>query len=225
MALGYFITGTDTGVGKTLVSAALIRAFATQGKKTAGMKPIAAGSVLRDGVHVWEDSEALIAASNVHAPRQDVTPYALHAAIAPHVAAEREGVSIQLEPITTAYARLSALAEIVIVEGAGGLMIPLNEDLDGSQIPLALNLPVILVVGIRLGCLNHALLTQLALQQRGLKFAGWVASRIDRDMNAAEENITSLRVGLRAPLLGVIPFLKAPNPEQALSHLDVSQLA
>lgn len=224
MAKGYFVAGTDTGVGKTLVSAALIHAFVAQGKRVTGMKPVAAGSVMLNGKEVWEDSESLMAAGNVLAPRGDITPYALRAAIAPHLAAQREGVSLGMRSIASAYERLAALAEIVIVEGVGGLMVPLSDDTDASHIPLRLNLPVILVVGMRLGCLNHALLTQLALQERGLKFAGWVASCIDRDMIAAEDNIVTLRARLGAPLLGTVPFLESPRPDQARRHLDLARL-
>ena len=224
MVRGYFVTGTDTGVGKTLVSAALIRAFAAQGQRVIGMKPVAAGSVMRDGQPVWEDTEALMAASNVAAPIATVTPYALKDALAPHIAARREQISIDLNIIAHAYRELAALVDVVIVEGVGGLLVPLGESMDASEIPVALNLPVILVVGMRLGCLNHALLTQRAIAQRGLKLAGWVGSVIDRDMAAVEENFETLRRELAAPNLGFIPFLDACDASQVSSLLNLSLL-
>jgi dethiobiotin synthetase len=220
----YFIAGTDTGVGKTLVSAALIRAFAAQGHRVVGMKPVAAGSVMRDGKPVWEDTEALMGASNVTAPIETVTPYGLRDAIAPHIAASREGVSIDTKVIANAYRKLAAMAGVVIVEGVGGLLVPLGDTLDAAEIPRALGLPVILVVGMRLGCLNHALLTQLALAQRGLKLAGWVASVIDPGMSAINENFEALRARLSAPNLGFIPYLDSPGVSRVSSILQLSLL-
>ncbi len=224
MSRGYFIAGTDTGVGKTLVSAGLIRAFAAQGHRVIGMKPVAAGSVMRHGRPEWEDTEALMAASNVAAPTATVTPYALKHALAPHIAAHREQISIDLSIIAHAYRELAAMADVVIVEGVGGLLVPLGESMDASEIPVVLNLPVILVVGMRLGCLNHALLTQRAIVQRGLKLAGWVGSVIERDMVAVEENLGTLRRRISAPNLGFIPFLDACDASRVSSLLNLGLL-
>ena len=165
MGRGFFVTGTDTGIGKTTVSCALLRAFAAQGKKVVGMKPIVAGS--ENGQ--WMDVEQLLAASNVNVTRQQINPYAFDPPISPHLAAQQSGVEIDLSVIHHAYQQLSAKADLVIVEGAGGFLVPINDRQNGSDLAQTLNLPVILVVGMRLGCLNHALLTAQAIQ----------ASRID----------------------------------------------
>ncbi|MFN0313908.1 MAG: dethiobiotin synthase [Burkholderiales bacterium] len=224
MSRGYFIAGTDTGVGKTLVSSALIRAFAAQGHRVVGMKPVAAGSVMRNGKPIWEDTEALMAASNITASVAAVMPYGLRDALAPHIAAEREHVSIEMTVIANAYQKLAAMADVVIVEGAGGLLVPLGDTLDAAEIPRALGLPVILVVGMRLGCLNHALLTQLAIAQRGLKLAGWVGSVIDPGMSAVEENFSTLKSRIAAPNLGFVPFLDSPDVSRVSSLLKVGTL-
>ena len=202
MGQGYFVTGTDTGVGKTTVSCALLKAFAAQGKKAVGMKPVVAGS--ENGR--WHDVEQLIAASNIHAEREYINPYAFHPPISPHIAAQKNGVDIDFAVIQRAYQALSSQADIVIVEGVGGFLVPLNARQTGADLASALNLPVILVVGMRLGCLNHALLTAQAIHAAGLPLAGWVANGIDRQMLALEENIATLERWLDGPLLGVIPF-------------------
>lgn len=202
MGQGYFVTGTDTGVGKTTVSCALLRTFAAQGKKAVGMKPVVAGSENSR----WYDVEQLIAASNIRADREYVNPYAFHPPISPHIAALQAGIEIDLAMIQHAYQSLSSQADIVIVEGAGGFLVPLNARKTGADLARALNLPVILVVGMRLGCLNHALLTAQAIHVCGLPFAGWVANCIDPQMQVPQENIATLEQQLDSPLLGVIPF-------------------
>jgi dethiobiotin synthetase len=224
MGRGIFITGTDTGVGKTLVSTALLKIFAASGKNVIGMKPVAAGALLRNAVPYWEDVEALLAASNVTAPLAAVNPYALNAPLAPHIAAQREGIVIALGRIAAAYGELTRVADVVVLEGAGGFKVPLNERIDMSAIPVALGLPVILVVGLRLGCLNHALLTQDAITAAGLRFAGWVGNVIDPNMAAQEENIDCLRRRLSAPCLGVVPFLVHPTADHAADRLSASVL-
>jgi dethiobiotin synthetase len=220
MGHGIFVTGTDTGVGKTLISTALLKIFAASGKSVVGMKPVAAGALLRDEVPYWEDVEALLAASNVTAPLAAVNPYALNAPLAPHIAAQREGIVIALGRIAAAYGELTRVADVVVVEGAGGFKVPLNERIDMSAIPVALGLPVILVVGLRLGCLNHALLTQDAITAAGLRFAGWVGNFIDPNMAAQEENIDCLRRKLSAPSLGIVPFMQDPSTEHTAACLS-----
>ena len=225
MTQGYFVTGTDTGVGKTLVSAALLHALAAGGRRVTGMKPVAAGALPRGERFYWEDVDALISASNVTAPLKAVNPYGLHAALAPHVAADREGVRLEMAIIVRAYEELSGLADVIVVEGAGGFKVPLNDDTDMSAIPVALGIPVILVVGLRLGCLNHALLTQDAVLANGLRLSAWVGNVIDPDMTARDENVEA--VGgrrLAAPCLGIVPFLPVPSPQHAARHLDPSLL-
>lgn len=205
--LGYFVTGTDTGVGKSLVSSALLLQLARQGRRCVGMKPVAAGTMLHQGQWVNEDVLQLQAAGNVDAPLSLQCPYLLHAPLSPHLAARAEDRTISLDSLVSAYTQLCELADAVVVEGAGGFRVPLTEELDGADLAAELGLPVILVVGVRLGCLNHALLTQDAILARGLSLAGWVASRIDPDMAEPDANVAYLRQRLRAPMLGDIPWL------------------
>lgn len=207
----FFVTGTDTGVGKTLVAAALLRAFAAAGKPCVGMKPVAAGA---EGGR-WPDVEALRAASSVQAPRAQVNPYAFEAAIAPHIAAELAGREIRMAEILAAHAALARLAEVVIVEGAGGFVIPLNARETSADLARALGAPVILVVGMRLGCLNHALLTRRAIAASGLPFAGWVANCVQPDMEALERNVDTLRQRLDAPMLARVPHRPGITPLDA----------
>jgi dethiobiotin synthetase len=208
MARGLFVTGTDTGVGKTLVAAALLRGLARTGARAVGMKPVAAGGLVMtpDGL-VNEDVVALRAASSIDAPLAAVNPYVFEAPIAPHIGAARAGVEIDLDVIRDAHAALAGRAEAVVVEGAGGFLVPLSGTLNFADVAVALGLPVVLVVGMRLGCLNHALLTREAVLSRGLRLAGWVANRIDPDMAAFDENLATLTARLPAPRLAVLPTL------------------
>jgi dethiobiotin synthetase len=202
---GFFIAGTDTGVGKTTFAAALLRRFKAMGVRAAGMKPVAAGTV--GGVN--EDVEALVAASSPGLERKLVCPYLFEPPIAPHLAAAEAGVRIDLAVIEHAFHVLSRETEVVLVEGVGGLRVPLNEREDAADMAKRLGLPVILVVGVRLGCLNHALLTQEAIRNSGLRMAGWVASRIEPHMARAEDNLGALGERLQAPLIADIPFRPA----------------
>lgn len=220
MKQGFFITGTDTGVGKTLVSCALLHAFAARGKTVVGMKPVAAG--YENGR--WVDVGALIAASTISAPREQVNPYALMPPIAPHIAAQQAGIEIDIGIIRQACLELQNLAEVVIVEGSGGFLIPLSERHDGADLARALGLPVILVAGMRLGCLNHALLTAQAVRAAGLPLAGWVANLIDPCMLAFEENVRALEQRLHCPLLGVLPFEQGADAEKFSVLLDIAEL-
>lgn len=211
------MTGTDTGVGKTTVSCALLKAFAARGKKVVGMKPVVAGS--ENGQ--WCDVEQLIAASNIRVDRQHVNPYAFDPPVSPHIAAQQAGIDIDLIMIQHAYQSLSHQADFVIVEGAGGFLVPLNAQQTGADLALALNLPVILVVGMRLGCLNHALLTVQAIRASGLLLAGWVANCIDPEMLVLAENIATLEQRVGSPLLEIIPFGFKTNKRAALDIFKV----
>jgi dethiobiotin synthetase len=217
---GFFVTGTDTGVGKTLVACALLRAFARTGKSVVGMKPVAAG---REAGR-WADVEALAHASTVSAGRQIVNPYAFEPAIAPHIAAELAGLEIDLEPIARAYEELSRLAEVVVVEGAGGFLVPLNARQTGADLAMRLGLPMVLVVGMRLGCLNHALLTRRQIEGSRLRCAGWVANCILPDMPHLDGNIRALGERLDCPLLGVLPFQPDLGAMQAARLLSLEPL-
>ncbi|HUW00333.1 MAG TPA: dethiobiotin synthase [Gallionella sp.] len=219
--MNYFVTGTDTGVGKTLVSCALLHGFAAQGKRVVGMKPVAAGCD-DDGQN--EDVLQLRAAGNVAVGYGQINPYCFVPAIAPHLAAQRAGVIIRISRIATSYRELAAQADVVIVEGAGGLLVPLNEQQDSADLAKELGLPVILVAGMRLGCLNHALLTQESIAARGLVLAGWVANVLDAEMPALQQNIDTLQQRIAAPLLGIVPHLPRPDARDAAGRLDLDRL-
>jgi dethiobiotin synthetase len=198
MTPGWFITGTDTGIGKTRCAVALLHALRARHARCVGMKPVAAGL---DANGDNEDVLALAAAGTQPVPREYLNPYALPAAVSPHIAAVQAGVEIDLTVIAAAYAHLAAEADAVVVEGAGGLLVPLSDRENGGDLAQALGLPIVLVVGLRLGCLNHALLTRDAIRQRGLRLAGWVANRLDPSMPAQDENLAYLAEQLHAPRL------------------------
>lgn len=200
---GIFITGTDTGVGKTHAACLLIDLLKRHGLRVAAMKPVAAG-VDADGVN--EDVRRLMAAANVQVPQKAVNPYCFAPPIAPHIAAQQAGVSMRLDVVERAYAEVAAQADVVVVEGAGGFLVPFNGESGMDEIPRRLKLPVVMVVGLRLGCLNHALLTEEAIRARGSPVAGWIANHIDPHMDEAQANLTALRSILRSPCLGEIPL-------------------
>ncbi len=222
MARGFLITGTDTGVGKTLIACALLHAFARADRRVIGMKPVAAGATRTAAGLSNEDVVQLRAASNVEAPLELVNPYCFEPPIAPHLAAAQAGIEVELDAIARAYAALAARAEVVIVEGVGGWRAPLNAMQDGADLAARLGLPIILVVGIRLGCFNHALLTAHAVEERGLVCAGWIANRIDRQMPEAARNVSALEQRLSAPLLGDIGYAASPDAIRAAARLDLS---
>lgn len=224
MKQAYFITGTDTGVGKTLVACALLQAFVKRGLKAVGMKPVAAGCKETRAGLSCEDVENLRSAGNVLAPVEWANPYAFVLPVAPHIAAEQAGVEISLEQIDSAFRQLRELADVTVVEGVGGFVVPLNARQDTADMAEALGLPVILVVGMRLGCINHALLTAQAIRQKGLRLVAWVANRIDPDMMAFDENLAALETRLAVPLLGVIPYQVEANPAQLSSYMDLNIL-
>lgn len=216
---GLFITGTDTGVGKTLVTTALLASLRHMGIDAAGMKPVAAGCERIDNVWVNEDVARIDAASARRWPADWVNPYLFRDAIAPHIAAERKGVNIEIPRIVDACHALQAEAEVVLVEGVGGLLVPIDARRDMADIAQALDLPVILVVGMRLGCLNHALLTQEAILRRGLRLAGWVANRLDPEMAAYSENLDTLRYRLGVPPIAEIPYLGNFDPMHVMGYI------
>jgi dethiobiotin synthetase len=223
-AKGIFIAGTDTGVGKTLIACALLRGFAARGLQVAAMKPVAAGAVRRRGVWQHDDVVQLRAAANVDAPLAMINPYCFAPPIAPHIAAREAGVAIRMALIAKSYAQLARSADRVVVEGAGGLLVPLGGTLSAADIPARLGLPVVLVVGLRLGRLNHALLTVEALRARGLYLAGWVANRIDPAMARTTENLQTLRARIKAPLLGTVRHVQNPQAAQLARMLDFRRL-
>jgi dethiobiotin synthetase len=211
-----FVTGTDTEVGKTLVSTALLHLCRARGLRSVGMKPVAAGCD-EDGTN--SDVTSIIAASDVAVARELVNPYLFRPPIAPHIAATEAGMTIDIEHIAACYQQLCLKAQAVIVEGVGGFLVPLGENVDGGNLATRLNLPVVLVVSMRLGCLNHALLTCEAIAARGLTLAGWVANKPAAEMQRSAENLQALRERIAAPLLGAIPFLDQPDAAAAAGRL------
>ncbi|ARK48747.1 dethiobiotin synthase [Burkholderia pseudomallei] len=226
--LSLFVTGTDTEIGKTFVSAALLHGFARAGLRAAAMKPVAAGAYERDGAWRNEDADQLDAAANVALPAAIRTPFLLKAPAAPHIVAAREGVALDIGTIVDAHRRACEMADVIVVEGVGGFRVPLADTRDTADLAVALGLPVVLVVGVRLGCISHALLTAEAIAARGLPLAGWVANRIDPAMPFADDNIDTLRAWLerehRAPLLGALAHMSPPSPDAASHALDVNLL-
>lgn len=221
---GYFVTGTDTGVGKTVVACALLKAYAARGLRAVGMKPVAAGAEAAAAGLKHEDVERLMAAASVAAARELVNPYCFAPPIAPHIAAREAGVTIDPVRIEGCLRALAALADIVIVEGVGGFRVPLGPATDTAQLAARLALPVVLVVGMRLGCLNHALLTADAIAARGLRLAGWIANHIDPRMAAADANVRALETLIAAPLLARIAFRKNINSDEVAAQLDLGPL-
>ena len=207
---GLFITGTDTGVGKTMVAVALTRALVARGLRTAVMKPVAAGMVMTPDGPRNDDALELLAQSNVSAPYEDVNPWLLNTPASPHLAARHDGVSISPDRILAAHRRLAARSDLVLVEGAGGWLAPISSVATMADIAEKLSLPVIFVVGLRLGCLNHALLTREAIRSSGLPFAGWIANKMAVEMPLVKANIESLTSRFHVPPLAVVPAGASP---------------
>lgn len=219
-----FVTGTDTEVGKTLISAAMLHALVKTGVRACGMKPVAAGAVRKGADWHNDDADRLAAAGNVVMLTSLTTPYLFKVPAAPHIAAGLEGIAIESAPILAAYLEVAAATDAVVVEGIGGFRVPLSDSFDTADLAQQLDLPVVLVVGLRLGCINHALLTVEAITARGLQLVGWVANEMEVDMNFADENIEALLMRIPAPLLGRVPRLAQPCAAAAAEYLDFSGL-
>lgn len=221
MTKGYFIAGTDTEIGKTTIACGLVRKLADTGARVAVMKPVASGCRRTAEGLRNDDAEALIAASGEPWPYAAVNPFAFAPPIAPHIAAAKAGMEIAPELIARQARRFSSEADQIVVEGVGGFCVPLGEDFDTADLAVLLGLPVVLVVGLRLGCINHALLTAEAVARRGLPLAGWIANSIDPDMLYIKENLEALRRRLQAPCLGVVPHLQPPQAAEVAAHLTL----
>jgi dethiobiotin synthetase len=219
-----FVTGTDTGVGKTRVAAALCRSLAARGARVAAMKPVASGCSLTPGGLRNEDALALMEAMNVRARYSDVNPYAFAPAIAPHIAAREAGVYIDFTVLDRAHERLRAQSDALIVEGAGGWLAPLDSSRAFADLAVHWQTDVVLVVGMRLGCLSHALLTAESIERRGLRLRGWVANSIDPEFERLTENISSLENRISAPCLGTFSFEPQPDPQTLAQALTVDAL-
>jgi len=221
---GIYVTGTDTGIGKTVASTALLHALRRRGLRAVGMKPVASGCERIDGGWRNEDALALQAASLPAPAYADVNPFAFELPLAPELAGDAAGVDVVLPPLLAAHARLSAQADIVVVEGVGGWMAPLSRTLHQADLVRALQLPVVLVVGLRLGCLNHAYLSARAIAADGCRLVGWIANEVDPAMARMDDNVALLAQRLPAPCLGRLPHATGGDPADMARHLDLAVL-
>jgi dethiobiotin synthetase len=220
-----YVTGTDTGIGKTVSSCALLHALRARGLRVAGMKPVASGCTRIDGAWRNEDALALQRASAPGLAYADINPFALEHPLAPELAARDAGLDVTLAPILEAYARLAAGVDAVVVEGVGGWAAPLSATLMQADLVRALRLPVVLVVGLRLGCINHALLSARAITADGLHLAGWIGSHVDPAMERVEDNLAILRARLPAPCWGVLPHAPEADPAMLAQGLRIPEVA
>ncbi len=221
---GLFITGTDTGVGKSLVAGALMLRLREAGLQVAGLKPVAAGCRATSEGLRNDDAELLARCASRPWPYTTINPYALAPAVAPHLAAAEAGVILELAPLRGAFEELAAASDAVVVEGAGGWLVPLDDHLTLADLAVDLGLDVVLVVGLRLGCINHALLTAASIAGHGLRLAGWVANTIDPQVERATEQLATLTARLDAPCLGTLPHKVEATPETIAPRLDISPL-
>ncbi|WP_060484794.1 dethiobiotin synthase [Pseudomonas sp. NBRC 111123] len=225
MSQAYFIAGTDTDVGKTTIAAGLLHAARLQGLSTLGAKPVASGCTVTPKGLRNSDAQVLIDESSIKLAYEEVNPFAFEPAIAPHVAAREAGVALEVTELSRAMRHvLDQGADFTLVEGAGGWRVPLSDHANLSDLAIALELPVILVVGVRLGCINHALLSAEAIARDGLQLAGWVANIIEPRTSRLEENLASLAERLPAPCLGRVPKLKQATADAVAEHLQLDLL-
>jgi len=212
---GVFVTGTDTDAGKTVAACAILVVLARRGLSVAGFKPVAAGAERTPAGLRNADAHLLRAFSSVPLDYEDVNPVLLEMAIAPHLAAQAAGLELEPGPLVDCRHRLGTRAQVVVTEGAGGWLVPLSATSDMADLALAIGDPVVLVVGMKLGCINHALLTAESIHGRGCRLVGWVANCLDPAMSAVTENLETLSGMLGCPLLGCIPWLgDAPMEEK-----------
>ncbi|MEA3278559.1 MAG: dethiobiotin synthase [Pseudomonadota bacterium] len=221
---GVFVVGTDTGCGKTEVSLGLMESLQRCGLRVLGMKPVASGCDRTPEGLRNDDALRLQAQGSFRLSYDQVNPYAFEPPIAPHIAAGRTGIEIDLPVIRSGAARLAGQADFLVIEGVGGWRVPLAPSLSLSDLPRALELPVILVAGLKLGCLNHSLLTAESIRASGNRLVGWIANQVDPNMRARDENLATLAALLAVPCLGVVPWLAAPEPRLVADHLDISTL-
>jgi len=221
---GIFVTGTDTSCGKTEIARALMAALQQSGTTALGMKPVASGCEHTPEGLRNEDARRLQAQGSHQVPYEQVNLYAFAPPIAPHIAADQAGVRIEPEVIAAAAESLAAGSDFLVVEGIGGWRVPLGPSLFASDLPLTLDLPVVLVSGLRLGCINHTLLTAESIRMSGARLAGWVANQIDPDMPVRDENLATLAALIEAPCLGLVPWMSCPEPRRIAEHLDLTPL-
>ena len=219
-AFSCFVTGTDTEIGKTLVSSALVHMQAQRGWRVAAMKPVAAGAEWRDGRWCNEDVDALASRVSVTLPQEITSPYIFQTPAAPHIAAFLENKDIDSKHLLDCYRQVRALTDAVVVEGVGGFRVPLNDSYDTADMAADLGLPVVLVVGMRLGCISQALLTAEAIASRGLSLMGWVANSVDPHMLYLQENTDAIAQRIKAPLLACIPRLEVADATTTAALFD-----
>ncbi|HEX3847385.1 MAG TPA: dethiobiotin synthase [Steroidobacteraceae bacterium] len=219
-----FVTGTDTGVGKTRVATALIRGLVSRGLRVAAMKPVASGCTLTSEGPRNEDALALMAAANVRARYAEVNPFAFMPAIAPHIAAREAGIDIDFDVLDRCRERLRMQSQVLIIEGAGGWLAPLDDSRGFADLAARWQTPVLLVVGLRLGCLNHALLTVESIERRGLELIGWVGSAIHLGFERLAENVSTLERRIAAPNLGILPFEPGAGPDEVAQGIAADTL-
>jgi len=224
VSFGYFITGTDTDVGKTWIALGLLTALEQKGFSTLAMKPVACGCQSTNGAYRNDDALKLQLRASVSIPYELVNPYAFPAPIAPQFAARENGRQIDLNHIKQIYQQHKYKADFIIMEGVGGWLVPLTAHQTTADMVRDLEVPVILVAGIRLGCLNHTLLTEAAIRHEGILLAGWIANCIDKNCLEIENNIATLQERLNAPLLGVVPYMEEFDVQTIVDHLNISEL-
>jgi dethiobiotin synthetase len=220
----FFITGTDTNIGKTAVTCSLIAKYIEEGFRVGGMKPVAAGCFIENGHIVYEDVQKIIEVSNVDLITNQINPYQFEAPIAPHISFKKNKKEIDIHLIKKHLQLFKKQMDYLFIEGAGGFAVPLTENFSTVDLIKALDIPVILVVGMRLGCINHALLTVESILNKKIKLCGWVANRIDQHMLAYEENISFLKERIEAPCLGEVPYFKNFDPYKASKFIDINKL-
>lgn len=224
MVDGFFITGTDTDVGKTYVATQIIKAFREQGHLVSGYKPVASGGVWVNGRLENDDAKRMIREANVTLPYETVNPYCFEPAIAPHLAAKRAAVNIEISRIQSIYEAHTNCSDVVIVEGAGGWKVPLNDDLGFDDVALTLGLPIILVVGLKLGCINHALLSEAAILSKGCRIVGWIGNQVEAEFSEAKENMGTLKEQMDSPCIGYFKHRLANSDGSGVDGVNRAKL-
>jgi dethiobiotin synthetase len=224
MSKNVFITGTDTGIGKTRFTLTLMEALKNQGYQVLGMKPVASGAAFKNGKLINEDAELIMQHGSKHMDYELINPAVFELAVAPHVASRKKNEKIDLNQIIDCYKELASNGEVVIVEGIGGWRVPLSNKLSLVDLVRSLEIPVILVVGFKLGCINHALLTAEAIRADGLILKGWVSNRLDKDYRLAEETIETLNRDLACPHIADLPYMESFEPDRLIENINLSYL-
>ena len=220
----YFITGTDTNIGKTAITCSLIAKLTEEGFCVGGMKPVAAGCHIENGHMISDDVKKIAEVSNVDININEINPYQFEAPIAPHISFKKNKKEIDIHLIKKYLRSFENKMDYLFIEGVGGYAVPLTENFSTANLIEALNIPIILVVGVKLGCINHALLTVESILNKKQKLSGWVANRIDGHMLAYDENVSFLKENIKAPCLGAVPYLKNFDPYRASKFIDIAKL-